>query len=182
MKKLIFLLIISILFGYFTTYSLAQNNENFEAAPGYIDFDNLSFFKGKEKKVEVSIKSPLLKFVSTAASKENPELSELLQNLQLIKVNVFEIDATEFDEVKSIIQSTSKELESKNWENIVRVKEKEEQVEIFTNFSDDQLSGFVIMVVNNKEAVFVNIIGNIDPEQLGKLGGKFDIPKLSDIK
>ena len=38
------------------------------------------------------------------------------------------------------------------------------------------------MVVNNKEAVFVNIIGNIDPEQLGKLSGQFNIPKLSDIK
>jgi len=182
MKKLIFLLIIPVLFGYFTPYSSAQEYEDFKGAPGYIDFDNLSFFKDKEKKVEVSIKPPLLKFVSKVTSKEDPELSELLQNLQLIKVDVFDIDQTELDEVKSIIQSTSKELESKNWENIVRVKEKNEQVEIFTNFTNDQLSGFVIMVVNNKEAVFVNIIGNIDPEQLGKLGGKFNIPKLSDIK
>ncbi|NVM03576.1 MAG: DUF4252 domain-containing protein [Candidatus Helarchaeota archaeon] len=180
MKKLILLFIFSTFIGYNIPYSSAQEQKDYKEIPGYIDFDNLDFFKDKEKKVEVSIKAPLLKFASKITDKENPEVSKLIENLELIKVDVYPIDTTETDEVKSIVNRISKELESKDWERMVRVKEKNEQVEIFTKFANDQLSGFVVMAVSKKEAVFVNIIGNIDPAQLGKLGGKFNIPKLDD--
>ncbi len=181
MKKLIFLLIVFILFGYNVSYLSAQEYDSFKGEPGYIDFEKFNFFKGKEKKVELSIKLSLLKFVAKTTEKNDPELSELLGNLSLIKVDVFPIDKTETDEITSIINKISGELKSKNWESIVRVKEPNEQVEIFFQLDDDKLSGLVVMAVNKKEAVFVNIIGKIDPEQLGKLSGKFNIPKLDDL-
>jgi hypothetical protein len=58
-------------------------------------------------------------------------------------------------------------------------------VEVFTQFSKngESLSGLVVMAVEeNDEAVFVNIVGEIDPEQLGKLSNKFHIPKLDSIE
>ena len=182
MKKLIFLFIASAFIWYSVPCTLAQENKDVKEAPGYIDFENLDLFKGIEKKVEVSIKGPLLKFVSKASATEDPELSKLLENLKLIKVDVFPIDKTITSEVESIINRVSKELESKNWERMVRVKDKEDRVEIYNQFIGEQLSGLVVMAVSDNEAVFVNIIGNIDPEQLGKLGDKFGIPKLDEIK
>ncbi len=182
MKRVIFLLIASAFIWYSVPYSSAQENEDTKEAPGYVDFENLDFFKNIEKKIEVSIKGPLLRFVSKAAEKEDPELSQLLDNLKLIKVDVFPMDKITTSEVESIINRISKELESKNWERMVRVKEAKQRVEIYNQFIGDQLSGLVVMSVSEDEAVFVNIIGNIDPDQLGKLGNKFGIPKLGDIK
>jgi len=182
MKRVIFLLIASALIWYSLPYSSAQENEDTEEYPGYVDFENIDIFKDIEKKVEVSIKGPLLRFVSKASAQEDPELSRLLDNLKLIKVDVFPMDKTTTSEVESIINRISKELESKNWERMVRVKDKEDHVEIYNQFIGDQLSGLVVMAVSDDEAVFVNIIGNIDPAQLGKLGDKFGIPQLGDIK
>ncbi len=182
MKRLIFLFIASAFIWYSVPCSLAQENEDTKEAPGYVDFENFDFFKDIEKKVEVSIKGSLLRFVSKAAEKEDPELSRLLENLKLIKVDVFPMDEISFDEVESVINRISKELESKNWERMVRVKEAKQRVEIYNQFIDDILSGLVVMAISDDEAVFVNIIGNIDPAQLGKLGDKFGIPKLGDMK
>ena len=182
MKRVIFLLIASAFIWYCVPCTLAQENEDVKESPGYVDFENIDFFKDIEKKIEVSIKGPLLRFVSKASAQEDYELSQLLNNLKLIKVDVFPMDKTITSEVESIINRISKELESKNWERMVRVKEAKQHIEIYNQFIDDQLSGLVVMSVSDDEAVFVNIIGNIDPAQLGKLGDKFGIPKLGDIK
>jgi len=182
MKRLIFLFVASAFIWYSVPYLSAQENEDVKETPGYVDFENLDFFKDIERKVEVSIKGPLLRFVSKASAKDDPELSQLLENLKLIKVDVFPMDKTTTSEVESIINKISKELESKNWERMVRVKEVKQRIEIYNQFIGDQLSGLVVMSVSDDEAVFVNIIGTIDPAQLGKLGDKFGIPKLDDIK
>lgn len=182
MKRVIFLLIASAFIWYSAPHSSAQENEDTKEYPGYVDFENIDIFKDIEKKVEVSIKGPLLRFVSKASANEDPELSRLLDNLKLIKVDVFPIDKTLISEVESIINRISKELESKNWERMVRVKDNKDHVEIYNQFIGDKLSGLVVMAVSDDDAVFVNIIGNIDPEQLGKLGDKFGIPQLGDIK
>ena len=184
MRTLNLMLIFAIIIGCGICSTFAQEREDFKKHPGYIDFGNLDAFKDAEETVEVFIKGPLLKFVSIAAAEEDPALSKLLDDLLLIRVNVFSIEKKQTKEIKKIISTVSKKLNSKNWERMVRVKEPEEQVEIFTQFNNNnELSGLVIMAVEeNDEAVFVNIVGKIDPDQLGKLSSKFNIPKLDSIK
>ena len=183
MKKLTFLLIFATFIGCCFYSALAQKNENYKKHPGYVDFGDFGDFKDEEETVEVFIKGPLLKFVSKATAHEDPALSQLLDNLLLIKVNVFSIEKNQTQKVKSIINKVSKKLNSKDWERMVRVKETDEQVDVYTHFDKNyELSGLVVMAVEEgDEAVFVNIVGKIDPEQLGKLSSKFNIPKLDSV-
>lgn len=180
MKKLAYLFVFILFFS----SVFAQEGESYKKHPGYVDFGNLDDFKEAEETVEVFIRGPLLKFVSKATANEDPSLSKLLDDLLLIKVDVFSIEKTQTKDVKSIIKKVSKKLASKKWEKMVRVKEPNEHVEVFTLFDNDyQLNGLVVMAVEEgDEAVFVNIVGKIDPEQLGKLSSKFNIPKLDSVK
>jgi hypothetical protein len=41
--------------------------------------------------------------------------------------------------------------------------------------NNDQVEGITVMAVEESEAVFVNIIGNINPAELGKVMNNFDI-------
>ena len=45
------------------------------------------------------------------------------------------------------------------------------------------IAGMVVMVVSpeDDETVFVNIVGQIDPEQIGRIGRKFDIDPLDEM-
>ena len=180
MKKIIILIICLSLIS---STLFAQNNDDYKKHPGYIDFGNLDDFKDAEETVEVFIKGPILKFVARATANEDPGLSQLIKDLVLIKVNVFSIERNQMNDVKSIIKKVSKKLDPKKWEIMVRVKERNEYVEIYTQFAkNDELTGLVIMAVEDDEAVFVNIVGKIDPDQLGKLSNKFNIPNLDSVE
>lgn len=160
---------------------LAQ--EDYRKYPGYVDLSDIDGFKHSEETVEIFITKPLLSLVAAATSSEkDPAFSNLLKNLALIRVETFNVKEKEVEKVKKIIQKVSKKLAKEKWSRIVRVKEKSERVEIFIKPDGDKVTGLLIMSLEpEKKAVFVNIVGTIDMEQLGKLSRKFDIPQLDSL-
>jgi hypothetical protein len=182
MKKSILLIVLSFLLP--PLLYAQQPDEEFKKHPGYIDFGSFEKFQSAEETVEVFIKGPLLKFAAKAAEAEDPDMGSLLNNLKLVKVNVFSMDKFSIDEVRDTMNAISKKIDRDNWELMVRTKEPGEYVEVYTRFGqNDSLTGLVVMAVEEKgEAVFVNIVGDIDPAKLGKLTDKFNIPKMGSIK
>lgn len=188
MKKIMLVFVAVSLLG---SLAFAQTPEEaYKQHPGYVDFGSFEQFQNAAKTVEVSIKGPLLKFVSKATAHENPELSDLLSKLLLIRVNVFSLEDNQFDTVNGIIQKTSDALASQQWERMVRVQQDGEHVEVYMQFGEaDSLTGLAVMAIgddedtpgDNPQAVFVNIVGTINPEQLGKLSAKFNIPQLNEL-
>ena len=181
MKKSILIMLLITLFA---PALCAQQDDDYKDHPGFIDFGSFEKFQDAEETVEVFIKGPLLKFAAKAAESEDPDLASLLKNLKLVKVNVFSIDKFTMEDARNIMKSVSKKIDRNRWELMVRTKEPGEYVEIYTQFGpDDSLTGLVVMAVQeNDEAVFVNIVGDIDPEKLGKLSDKFNIPKLNSLE
>lgn len=180
MKKSI---LITILLFLLTPALYAQQGDDYKNHPGYIDFGSFEKFKDSEETVEIFIKGPLLRFVAKATENEDVELASLLHNLKLIKLNVFSVDKLTIEDARNVMKSVSNKIDRNKWELMVRVKETGENVEIFTQFGpDDSLNGLVVMVVSKDEAVFVNIVGTIEPSKLGKLSAKFNIPELDSLE
>jgi hypothetical protein len=188
MKKMMLLFVAFSLIG---SAVFAQTAEPYKDHPGYVDFGSFEQFQDAARTVEVSIKGPLLQFVSKVAAHEDPELSELLSKLLLIQVNVFSIEDNQFEDVNTIIQNTSQSLATKQWERMVRVQQNGEHVEVYMQFADTgALTGLVVMAIgdnedttaNDPQAVFVNIVGTLDPEKLGKLSARFNIPELDKLE
>ena len=65
----------------------------------------------------------------------------------------------------------------------VRVREEDEDVHIYMlPGKGDNIDGLVVMVVtDDDEAVFINVVGTIDPVQIGRIGHSFRIDALEDI-
>ncbi|MBC8183658.1 DUF4252 domain-containing protein [candidate division KSB1 bacterium] len=175
--------IIVLLFVLVLPFS-ASAQENYSKYQGYVDLSDIEEFKDSDETVEIFITKPLLSLVAAATSSgEDPSFSNLLKNLALIRVETFNVKEKETTKVKKIIQKVSKKLTKEKWSRIVRVKEKDERVEIFIKPDGEKIAGLLIMSLKpDKEAVFVNIVGNIDMEQLGKLSRKFDIPQLDSLE
>ena len=151
--------------------------------PGYVDLSGIDKFKDSEETVEVFITKPLLSLVASATSEEDPALFNLLKNLALIRVDQFALKETDTKKVQDVISNLSQKLETDKWSRVVRVKESKERVEIFIKETNGKVAGILIMSVDdNKKAVFVNIVGNIDMQQLGKLSKKFNIPGVDSLK
>jgi len=154
-----------------------------ERDPGYVNLDEIEGWFSKEPKIVVNVKGALLNLVAEASRYEDPELADLLRKLKSIQVRGFDLRWSDFEDVQRRATALSRRLESRGWDTVVRVRDEEEYVDIHVRVEGGTIAGMVVMVVSpdEDETVFVNIVGQIDPEQIGRLGRKFDIEPLNDM-
>ena len=152
-----------------------------EAEGGYIDIGQLVPSANGEF-VEVNLSPGLLKFAAKMAAIEDPAAAELLGNIKRVRVNVVGLDASNRTGNVEKIESIRRQLEGQGWMQVVTVREKQggDNVDIHIKHrGDDAIEGLVITVIDGKgEAVFVNIVGDIHPEQLAKLASRLHIEGL----
>ena len=141
--------------------------------PGYVDFGELSTVFG-EPSVQISVGESLLGLVSSLSASEDPEAAELFKRLNGVRVSVFETDSMA-DGAVDLVKDVSSRLVDRGWEAVVTVNSVDEQVRVFMMINDSQVEGITVMAIEETEAVFVNVIGSINPEELGKVMGNFDI-------
>ena len=152
--------------------ALAQEDELKDLA-GFIDFGDLSATYG-EPKISINIGGTLLQFVGMMTEEGNPETSGIMSQLKGVRVFGYPIAddpavaREKFGEVKST-------LKSKGWEPVVQINEDDEQVLIYMKMNGSSMERMMVMTVDEEEVMFINIIGKLDPRQLGKVMDSFDV-------
>lgn len=151
----------------------AAQEDELKGMPGYVDFGELAEVYG-EPKVMVNIGGFLLDFLGTAAENEDPDAAALMQGLKGVRINIYATDGEVAPAMEKLAEVKSM-LQNQNWEPIVQVNEAEEQVQIFMKADGEGMQGLTVMAVNGEEAVFLNILGSIDPDQLGAVMDQLDV-------
>jgi len=164
--------VIGLLCVLFALPVIAQEDELKNLA-GYVDFGDLSASYG-EPKITINLGGTMLNFVGAMSSSESPETSDLISKLKGIRVQIYTIDENS-DAARSQFGKTKSQLKSSGWEPIVQVNEDDEQVLVYMKMAGENMEGMTVMVVDQKEAVFVNVIGQLNPAELAKVMDKFDV-------
>ena len=141
--------------------------------PGYVDFGELNAIFG-EPSVQIAVGESLLSMLGALTASEDPEAAALFKRLNGVRVSVFETE-TMVDGAVDYVRQVSGALASQGWESVVTVNSPDEQVRIFMKMNAERVDGISVMAVEANEAVFVNVIGNLDPEELGRVMDNFDI-------
>ncbi len=153
------------------------------ASPGYVDFGKFAPDAGKQY-VEVDINASLLKLAAAFAKHEEPEVAELIGNLERVRVNVFGVDAGNRTATVDRINTFRDKLADEGWDKIVTVREHEgDDVAVFIKqANEDVIHGVVVTVISSDgEAVLVNVVGDVRLEQIAKLGESLDIAPLREL-
>ena len=160
----------------------ADDKEDYTKYPGYVDFKGLGHFDAEEALVEIDLRNALLLMVSKMTQGVDPELADVLSKLKLVRVQKFALDEREVKDVEAKVDGMARKLEKDGWMRVVRVREEVDNVHVYFLLADEKLHGITVMAIENWEtAAFVNIVGEIDPEQIGRLGAKFNIDELHDL-
>lgn len=164
--------------------ALLASSRAAQAEVGAIDIGQL-MPSAKGQFVEVNISPAMLKFAARIAARHEPEAAELIRNLKSIRVNVVGLDDTNRAATVERIESVRRKLESDGWAKMVTVREKNDgdNVDVHVKqHGEEAIDGIVVTVLDKKgEAVFVNIVGNINADQIAQLAEKFDIEPLRKI-
>jgi hypothetical protein len=89
-------------------------------------------------------------------------------------VQIYTLDENT-DAARDQFGKTKSSLKSSGWEPIVQVNEDDEQVLVYMKMIEGNMEGMTVMVVDEEEAVFVNVIGQLNPTELGKVMDSFDV-------
>lgn len=158
------------------------NAEPKASAPGHIDFGEFTAPEDGQF-VEVNIQGNLINMIARLTEDSEPELGKILRGLKSIRVNVIGMNEENSAEIRARVKSVRKQLNTAGWERIVTVQDKKEDVGVFVKLKGEEaIEGIAVTVLgNDKEAVFVNIVGNIRPDQIAQVAERLNIDPLKKL-
>ena len=133
------------------------------SSDGFADLESLGM-RDTNRVVNLSI-GPTLLHIAAMYVDEEPEIRELLQSLDGVRVRVYEIDG-DAGRVASRVYAMSQHLQAGGWEPVLLVREENEETHMLLRMIDGRISGMTVLISDgDSEAVIVNLMGEIQPEQ-----------------
>ncbi len=150
-------------------------------AQGYFSFGEIPGVDA-EPTVEIDLNPALLGWVVEAGKGADIAEAQALAGITNIRVHVYEDIGDDIAGMREFVEETSRRLEREGWHRAVKVNEDGEQVRVYmkplaagAGAAPGSIGGLTVMVMDEgtgDEAVFINIAGTIQPEQLGRIAGR----------
>lgn len=136
--------------------------------PGYADLD-LPGWTEADRVLSVSIGPSILRMARWVTdADEDLEAEAVLKNVRAIRVSVYELQGNSTRLLKRAAD-TSSQLQKQGWEILVKINEGSEQTLVMSKIIDQLMTGIVVLSIDEEDMVFVNLMGSIDPAQLGEI-------------
>jgi len=150
--------------------------------PGQVDFGQFTPANGSEY-VEVNLPGSLISLAAKFIEKQEPDVAKLLNGIKMVRVNVLGLSDQNRTEVETRAKAIRADLNSSGWERLVTVMEGGQDVGVYLKMDEKSaIQGLTVLVVEGKkQAVFVNIVGDIRPEQLTMLGERLQLEPLKHL-
>lgn len=140
---------------------------------GFANLDSLGL-SDTDRVLTLSIGPALLNFAAGHVD-DDPETRALLQSLDGVRVRVYEIDGDP-GRVASRMDRMSIKLQADGWEPVLRVRESRETLHMLVRTVDGRIRGMTVLGCDgDSEAVVVNLMGEIRPEQFSAVMVALDV-------
>ena len=147
--------------------------------PGYVSIEELGIFPREDLSVEINLDGAILRMVAEATRGDDPAFAQVMSSLKSIQVRVFPLAGAKEDVVRGKVDRAVRWLEDRGWSSMVRVRERGSESYIYLKKSGEQIVGLTILAIEaGDEAAMINIVGRIDPAEIGRLGQSLNIPQL----
>jgi len=150
--------------------------------PGALPLGELGLFPREKLSVEIDLHGPLLRLIAGATKGDDPEFATMISGLQAIRLQVFPLAGADEATIKARIGRAVRWLEEQGWVSTVRMRDKDSEVYIYLKESGGKIVGLTVLALEpGREAALINIVGRIDPAQLGRLGQRLNLPQLERV-
>jgi Domain of unknown function (DUF4252) len=148
----------------------AVHAQALESLPGYVPIEKLGLFPPDKLSVEINLVGPMLHMAAAATKSEDPAFSAVLAGLKSIRVQVFPLKGVDAAAIKVKVDGAARWLEARGWQSTLKVRDQGQETYIYLKETNGKVEGLTLLSVDPKdEAVIVNIVGRIDPAQLGSI-------------
>lgn len=140
---------------------------------GYADLDSLGMMD-TDRVISLSLGPAVLHFAASFID-DDPEVRDLLRSLDGVRVRVYEVNG-DASKVAGRIQHMSSKMQEDGWQPVMLVRQENEQTHMLMRMVGDEIRGMTVLVLDGEsEAVIVNLMGDIKPEQFGGVMVALDV-------
>ena len=153
------------------------------AREGLIDID---YPHAEYAKFKINLGRPLLFLTGKIVGDKEREASEFLSSLRAVRIRIYDQVALRGERFEEVLKFYHRQLQGSEWDVLVRVREKDSSVAIYSLTRGDVVSGLVVLVGKPEEVVVVNLAGKIDIAELSQIdeiaGVNLDLPDINSEK
>ena len=153
-----------ILSGCISPYSSVKRS------PGYADMKFPSFLK-TDTRMRLNLGPMSMKPLRWAMANSEEGDLEIIDDVEAIRLRLYDANKGRDYLLKAIDNSRAQLLED-GWNTIVSITDTEDRVVVMTAEEDGIIQGVSIMLISDSEAVFANLVGDLEPEKVAKLISK----------
>lgn len=150
--------------------------------PGYFPLELLDVLAPEDVSIEINLRGAMLRMISSFTDEEDPEFAALVAGLDAVHVRSGEFDPNEMADVGARVAAGQRWLQDNGWLAMLRVRDEGEEVYIYTREVGVEIVGLAILALESGEATAINLIGRIDPDQIGRLAAGFGGGGLEDLQ
>jgi len=148
--------------------------------PGFVDFNPRGVLTDEDLEIHISVKSPLIQLVAEASRPNDAVLADVLDKLKAVEVHVYHVADERRDAVRQEISRRAGDLGKLGWTEAIAIRLRGARGSVLMKIRGERPVGLAAMYLDDEgEAVFVNIVGEIDAAQIGRLAAKFNLDVLS---
>jgi Domain of unknown function (DUF4252) len=181
-------LVLAVLCGALAGPAAAQERERrlppragseLRGTPGFVDFAELGVDPPGELTVGVSLSGPILRLVAEATRGEEPGFAELIDKLRGIFAKVYQVPDGDRSSIEKLTRSTVRRLESRGWHTVFEIHDDGESSYLQVRTDGELIQGLAVVFLQQDGTVgFINVVGDITPDEVGRIGRTFDIDAL----
>ncbi len=167
MKKLVILILFALIA---LNPRAAFGQTDLEKDPAFLAIDKAIDLKAIPPQMNVNLPKFLLKDAISGLNDTNfgslgPELAELVKDVKLIRVVIFEADSDQREGLEKGLKTLQTELDAK-WTAILKLPEDNINIYAKSDASGESMAGVALLINDGGDAVVANLVGNVS---LGKL-------------
>jgi hypothetical protein len=157
----------------------ALRAQTVEEHPGYFPLEELQFLSPEDLSVEINLRGAMLRLIGKVVGDEDPEFAQIMNDLEAIRVQIAPVDRLAANDVRKGLDTGVSMLENLGWYRMVLTRDEGEEVHIYGRELDGNLQGLTVLAVEDEEVIILNLVGQIDPDQLGSLMTGLDLPEVT---
>jgi len=140
---------------------------------GFANLDSLGL-SDTDRVFSLSLGPAILGFAANHVD-DDPETQALLRNLDGVRIRIYEVDGDPL-RVAARMSRMSDKLQADGWEPVMLVRQPDQQAHMLLRIVDGRIHGMTVLVLDDEsEAVVINLMGDIQPDQFGDVMVAMDI-------
>ena len=150
-----------------------------EEHPGYFPLEELQFLSPEDLSVEINLRGAMLRLIAKVTGDDDPEYAGIMNHLEAIRVQIAPVDRLQAEDIRKGLDTGVAMLENRGWFRMVLTRDEVEEVHIYGRERDGDLQGLTVLAMEDDEVIVLNLVGSIDPDQLGNLMTGLDLPEVT---